>query len=45
MTDLENHKIVPEKEDLPWVAVNKDYLFEDQMGNKIYRNFLKEEAN
>jgi predicted dithiol-disulfide oxidoreductase (DUF899 family) len=71
MTDLENHKIVPENEwthsrkellkkeeftilrdqlsqqrrDMPWVAVNKEYLFDGQNGKKLYRNFLTEEAN
>jgi predicted dithiol-disulfide oxidoreductase (DUF899 family) len=70
MTDLENHKIVPENEwihsrnellkkeeftilhdqlsqqrkDMPWVGVNRVFLM-DQMGNKLYRNFLTEEAN
>jgi predicted dithiol-disulfide oxidoreductase (DUF899 family) len=61
MTDLKNHKIVPEKEwiqsrkellkkekeftilrdqlsqqrrDLPWVAVNKEYLFEGPNGKQ-----------
>jgi predicted dithiol-disulfide oxidoreductase (DUF899 family) len=33
-----------QRRDLPWVAVNKEYVFEI-MGNRLFQNFLLEEAN
>ena len=33
-----------QRRDMPWVGVNRVFLM-DQMGNKLYRNFLTEEAN
>ncbi len=43
-TRLQDH-LNQERRALPWEAVRKEYVFEDRMENKPWRNFLREEAS
>jgi predicted dithiol-disulfide oxidoreductase (DUF899 family) len=34
-----------QRRDLPWVAINEEYVLRGPMANKLYQSFLTEEAN